>query len=189
MPDPITLGAIGTVALTEGVKFLYKQAGEVLKGWREHRNSAEKGSAPPTQSQVVQINLPPVFEGQLSDPKIHFNLVERLEPQLREIRQGLSAYADDIDPIDSTDEKLMANVDALRQMLEAVYQQRITFKGEKRPPSGPTVEGKVDVEKVEGLVAAVRAGTITAGKVSGEAKAKEVAPGGTLTGVEVEKIG
>jgi hypothetical protein len=40
VPDPITLAALGAVALSEGVKFLYGQAGELLKRRREQRASA-----------------------------------------------------------------------------------------------------------------------------------------------------
>jgi len=40
MSDPDTLSAavIGSAALTEGIKFLYRQAGEILKRWRERRD-------------------------------------------------------------------------------------------------------------------------------------------------------
>ena len=37
MADPFTLGAVGAVVLTEGIKFLYGQAGEALKRWRERK--------------------------------------------------------------------------------------------------------------------------------------------------------
>ena len=39
MVDPLTLSTIGAVALTEGIKFLYEQAGEVLKRWRERKDA------------------------------------------------------------------------------------------------------------------------------------------------------
>jgi hypothetical protein len=41
MPEPvtITLAVVGTAALKEGVKFLYGQAGELLKRWREKREA------------------------------------------------------------------------------------------------------------------------------------------------------
>jgi hypothetical protein len=188
MGDPITLSVIGAVALTEGIKFLYTQTGEVLKRWSERRKGTEKSTEHSDQTAVVEIKLPEVFEGQLSDPKIHFDVVERLEPQLRAVREGLSSYADETYRTDPTDEELVTTLDALRRMLEAVYRQRITFKGEQRPVSGTTIEGAIDVEKVQGDVAAVRARTIKGGKVTGTAKAKEVLAGGELSGVKVDIV-
>ena len=188
MGDPITLSVIGGVALTEGVKFLYAQTGEVLKRWRERRKEEEKGTEHSDQTAVVDVKLPEVFEGNSFEPKIHFEVVERLEPQLRAVSQELSFYANETDPMDPADEELLTRLDVLRRMLEAVYQQRITFKGEQRTVSGTMVEGVIDVEKVEGYVAAVRAGTINGGKVIGTAKAKEVAPSGKLIGIEVDTV-
>lgn len=188
MGDPITLSVIGAVALTEGIKFLYAQTGEVLKRWGERRKATEKSTEHSDQTAGVEIKLPEVFEGQLSQPRIHFDVVERLEPDLRAVSQELSLYANETDPMDPANEELLTRLDALRRMLEAVYQQRITFKGEQRPVSGTTIEGAVDVEKVQGDVAAVRAGTIKGGTVTGTAKAKEVLPGGELSGVKVNIV-
>jgi hypothetical protein len=39
MADPFSAAALGGVVLTEGIKFLYRQAGEVLKRWRERRET------------------------------------------------------------------------------------------------------------------------------------------------------
>jgi hypothetical protein len=189
MVEPITLAAVGTVALTEGIKFLYAQTGEVLKRWRERRDAAKSGDATPDDTVPMDIKLPEEFEGQLSEPKIHFDVVEQLDKDLRETRNGLTDYAQDIEKVDNSDEELLANTDALRRLLEAVLQERITFKGEQRPPSGPVVEGHIDVEEVAGYAAAVRARSITGGHVEAEAKAKRVESGGEFIGVDVDEIG
>jgi hypothetical protein len=183
MSDPFTLSAIGGVALAEGIKFLYQQTGDALKRWRERRSAAS--AKPNAQTQSIEIKLPPVFEGQLLEPKIHFDAVDRLEPQLRAVRQELSSFADETSETDATNEDLLDRVDSLRLMLEAIYQQRITFKGEDRPASGTTIEGLIDVEKVEGYVAGVRARSIKEGSVSGTVKANEVGPEGTAIGVDI----
>jgi hypothetical protein len=183
MSDPISMGALGGVVLTEGIKFLYKQAGEILKGWRERHAGKKSADSSPSQTVIVES---PLLEGRLSADKVDYHAVERLEVQLREVRQELSDYADGIDPVDTADPALLAKVDALRRMLEAVYQQRITFKGEHRP-AGPTVEGRIDVEEVAGYVVGVRARTIAGGKVKGEVKAKHVE--GEATGVDADRIG
>lgn len=187
MVEPITLAAVGTVALTEGIKFLYAQAGEVLKRWRDRRDDAERGDAQPEDTAPLDIKFPDAFEGQLSEPKIHFDVVEQLDKDLRETRNALTDYAQDIEKVDNSDEDLLAMTDALRQLLEAILQERITFKGEKRPPSGPVVEGHIDVDEVARYAAAVRAKRISSGYVRGEAKAKRVE--GELIGVDVDEIG
>ena len=136
--EPFTLGAIGAVVLTEGIKFLYNQAGEVLKRRREHREAAAAGT---TTEETVPINAtaPPIFEGTLAPTAVDFDVVERLGQDLKDLRDGLADYAQEIEPVDPKNENLLKTVDALRQIMEAVYQQRLTFKGEQRAPSGPLV--------------------------------------------------
>jgi hypothetical protein len=185
--EPITLALVGTVALTEGIKFLYAQSGEVLKRWRERRDAAESGTAHPDVSAPMDIKLPDAFEGQLSEPKIHFDVVQRLDKDLRETRKSVSDYAEDIEKVDNSDEEILAKIDALRRLLEATLQQRLTFKGEKRSPSGPVVEGHIDVDQVAGYAAAVRTRRIASGHVKGEAKANRVE--GEFIGVDADEIG
>jgi hypothetical protein len=188
MVEPITLAAVGTVALTEGVKFLYSQTGEVLKRWRERRDAAKSGNAPPNSTEPVDIKLPDAFEGQLSDPKIHFDVVDRLEEKLRETWRSLAEYGQGIEKVDNSDEELLAETDALRQLLEAVLQERITFRGEQRPPSGTVVRGSIDVDEVAGYAAAVRAGRITGGNTEGRGSAKRVERGAEFIGVDADEI-
>src|SRR5947199_10744351 len=82
MVDPLTLSTIGAVALTEGIKFLYEQAGEVLKRWRERKNTVKDASPQQDKTESVDVKLPDVFEGQFSAPQIHFNAVEQVEDPL-----------------------------------------------------------------------------------------------------------
>jgi hypothetical protein len=69
MPEPVTLTAasIGAVALTEGIKFLYGQAGELLKRWRERKEQTgpESGSV---NSWLVTVEIPQVFSATGSIP-------------------------------------------------------------------------------------------------------------------------
>jgi hypothetical protein len=185
--EPITLAAVGTVALTEGIKFLYTQAGEVLKRWRERRDHDESTAAKADASEPIDIELPEAFEGQLSEPKIHFDVLTRLDEDLRETRKNLADYAEGIEVVDDSDRKLLEQTDALRRLLEAVLQERITFKDENRPPSGPVAKGSIDVEHVAGYAAAVRAKRITSGRTEAKATAKTV--DGELIGLDVDQIG
>jgi len=190
MPEPLTLAAVGAVVLTEGIKFLYGQATKILDRWRDRRDAAAKGQTPAqTEAAPLPADAPRIFEGQLTPLVIHFDAVEKAEEQLRALRKELSDYADGYATVDPNDERVVAATDAVRRLLEAIYQQRITFKGESRPTSGPVVEGEVKVDEVLGYVAAVRARVIASGHVSAHAEATKVGSEGTLIGVDVDTIG
>lgn len=189
MPDPITLAALGTIAVTEGVKFLYNQAGELIKYWRDKKKAAAAPTVNP-EPKPPEVKLPAVFEGQLSSPKVHDDVLERVQQDISDMRKELSEYADGVQEIEPNNETALAQVDALRRLLEAVYQQRITFKGEQgRGASGPVVEGTIDVGEVEGYAAAVRAKNVTSGHLKGTASADKVKSGGTLVGTDVGNVG
>ena len=68
---------------------------------------------------------------------------------LTQLRKELLAYQAGGLPIDPKDRNLVKNFDALRQILELIY-QRITFKGEEREPSGPKLITIVEVKQVFG---------------------------------------
>jgi hypothetical protein len=185
MADPLTLTAVGAVALTEGIKFLYQQAGEALKRWRE-RKAAGKSAA----VESVEVQLPSnAFAGQLERPKLHFEAVGRLEQELRDLRAAVADYAQGIDEVDPSNEQLLQTADALRQAMEVAYGQRITFRGEPRSPSGPLAVGEVNVDEVRGYVAGLRARDIISGSAAGRVTAKRVEAGGRAIGLDVGTIG
>lgn len=185
MSDPLTLAAVGAVALTEGIKFLYGQAGEALKRWRERKAAG----ATPEVAEPVQIALPAAaFEGRLTEPRLHLEMVERLERDLRDLRAAVADYAQGIDEVDPADRALLEQVDGLRRAMEAVYGQRLTFKGEQRPPSEAGVVGEAKVEEVLGYVAGLRAKRIIGGSVTGRVEAGTVGPGGEAVGLEVDTV-
>ena len=177
MADPLTLSVLGATALTEGIKFLYGQATELL---RRHR---EKSAKAPVSAPDV-----PVLEGELAPLDPDLGVLDRVAPDLRELRRVLQDYFDDIEPVDPSDDRLLEATDALRQLLEGIYRQRITFRGERRPASGPAAAGTIDVDTVAGYVAGVRA-RIVAGnaRLRGEVRAGEVT--GTAIGVDIDRIG
>ena len=200
MPDPVTLAAVGGFALTEGIKFLYGQAGEALKHWQERKKAKAAAAAEAAEAseaveaapalEPVQVTLPAdAFDGQLRDPRLHLEAVERLEQDLRDLRAAVADYAQGIDEVDPKDEQLLAKVDALRQAMEAVYGQRIAFKGEPGPPSGDAVVGEAKVGEVLGYVAGLRARRIVGGSVIGRVEADSVGPGGQAVGLEADTIG
>ena len=184
MADPFSAAVLGGAVLTQGIKFLYAQAGEVLKRWRERREtggaSAEAATLRPPEG---------LLEGTVEPVQPRDDQADLLEKELRETRRLLADYADGTDVPKPEDHLPAEQADALRRLLEAVYGQRITFRGEHRPSSGPLVTGEIDVKQVVGDAAAVRAKVISSGEVHGTAKAERVEAGGKLTGVEADQIG
>lgn len=186
MTDPFTLAAVGAVAITQGIKFLYGQAGDVIKCWHQRKAAGKSASA-----ERVDVQLPPdAFAGQLKQPQLHFEAVERLEQDLKDLRAAVADYAQGLDEVNVGDAGLLHTVDALRGAMEAVYGQRITFKGEPGAVSGaPLAVGEAKVDKVLGSVAGLRARRIISGTAIGRVEANYVGPGGEAAGVVVDTVG
>jgi hypothetical protein len=185
MADPLTLTAVGAVVLTEGIKFLYQLAGEVLKRWRERKNAGKSATVEP-----ADVELPSnAFDGQLERPQVNLEAVQRLEQDLRDLRAAVADYAQGIDTVNPRNEQLLQTADALRHAMEAVYGQRITFHGEPRPPSGPSAVGEANVDEVLGYVAGLRASKIVGGSATGRVTAKRVEAGGQAVGLDVGTLG
>ena len=101
----------------------------------------------------------------------------------------MADYAQGIDEIDLGNEQLLQTIDALRQAMEAVYCQRITFRGESLSPSGPLAIGEANVDEVLGYLAGIRARKIVSGSARGGVTAKRVEPGGRAIGLDIGTIG
>lgn len=191
MPEPvtITLAAVGMVGITEGIKFLYGQASELIKWLREKRKTSSSGEA----AESVQPKLmprPDVFEPNPAEAAVDEAALERLAQPLDELCDKLSGVMTGRTEVDASNTALLTCVDALRKALEIVIGQRLTFRGEKRPEAeGPIVRGRVNVDEVLGYVAGVVAGSITSGTVEGEVQAKKVDEKGKAIGVQVDEIG
>lgn len=182
MVDPFSLGALGTLAATEGIKFLYSQAAEALKRWRDHKAGKEAEAQAP-----ITVASPEVLHGALELPRLNFEAVDRLHDDIKQLAGVLANYASGLEEPKPDDRELAETADALRCVLEVVYGQRITFEGEDREPSGPAVIGRADVDRVVGDVAGVRARLVRSGRIKGAVTAHEVT--GKAAGVEIDTVG
>ncbi|GIH20925.1 hypothetical protein [Rugosimonospora africana] len=184
MSDPLTLASVGAVALTEGIKFLYAQAGEAIKAWRTRRNSNEP-------SAEVELAAPDAaFDHAPRQARIDFAVVGGLEQDLRDLRAALADLNDGIEEVDPHDHATLERVDGLRRLLEAVYGERFVFRGEPAVSSSAAiVKGEAVVEDVRGYVAGLRARKILGGAVAGHVRAGRVETGGRAVGVEVDSVG
>ncbi|MFD9320129.1 hypothetical protein ACFWDQ_21070 [Streptomyces sp. NPDC060053] len=78
----------------------------------------------------------------------------------------------------------------LRNAIEDVIGQRITFRGENRASSGtPVVTGRLIAQEDAGRAAAVCVGDARSGRVDGEFKADKVSDGGKASAVRITRLG
>jgi hypothetical protein len=175
MADPVTLAALGAVALSEGVKFLYGQAGEVLKRRRDRRD-AEAVELPET-----------VFEAPPGPLRMDGARADQLEPELRELRLALAEYGQGVDEIDPADKLVVSLVDGIRRTLEAIYGQPIVFIGETRSTQTVALTGEATVRDVRGYVAGLRAQRLRSGNAVGRVRAELVE--GQAVGLDVGDVG
>jgi hypothetical protein len=184
MADPLSWGALGALAATEDMKFLYGQATKVLKRWRERKASREAQAKTP-----VPVPADAPLKGTLEPPCVDFDAVGRLHDEIRALRSVLGDYVDGLADPEPGDEELAVTANGLRQALEVVYGQRITFHGEDREPSGPVVIGRAEADTVAGDLAAVRARLIHSERVEASTVVKHVPSGGKVTGPVFDSIG
>lgn len=175
--EPI-LATLATTAVVEGVKFLYKEAGEVLSAWRKRRQ--DQNAAPPKvlepPAEVTVGNASP-----LADPE-----GQSMVDTLQELKDLAEQVKDGQLPPDSQEAR--AIVADLRELLEAILRAPITFAGES-PRTLRIADVKTTVEQVSGRVAGVRANL---DKLQGateirdvDVKAGDVQSGGDVTGVDL----
>jgi hypothetical protein len=182
-PVSLTLAGIGGLALTEGVKFLYAEAQDLIKHWMDAKKSAGDSAAalPPVQ---VEVELPPAFAGQLQSPSANLAVIAKNEDRFEALTGALSLYATGTKPIEPSDRKLLAKADELRGLLEEIFGQNLTFAGEERPATGTRIlRGTVNVDVLHGTAAGVSTDTL-ADVTEGHATAREVT--GSIFGVEVK---
>ena len=187
MVEPFSLGALGALAAAEGIKFVYGQAAEVMKRW--HARRAGKQAEANTPIPVDEAQAAALLEGTLRAPKVDFDAMERLEADIRLLAGVLGNYANGFTVPDRDDSDLAMAADGLRRALEAVYGQRMTFKGEQREPSGVTVVGRAHADEVVGQLVGVRAQLLRSGHVEGTATAEIVRPTGEVDGVRLGTLG
>jgi len=159
LTEGLNMAALGSAALGEGIKFLYAQAAEALKRWRE-RQDRPAPSPPPTPP------TPPVFTDSTGSLAFHLVKVEALEEPLRKLMHSLADYAAGNKPVNPGNSELIAAIDALRLAMEQVHQHAFTFKGEQRNGGAPGITASIG--SLIGAAVALEAG---------QARSETTAPG------------
>lgn len=173
MADPLTLTVLGTIAATEGIKFLYGQASEVLRAWRERRQQGADLEVPFLETEVL--------DGSPAGSVVNIDVVTAQRERLISSISALHPYAAGLEDIDTDDENLARAAGDLRALLEAAYGQRLTFVGEERERTG----ARVDVRQVLGSVSGRAVGAeadVVDGELSVSQRADEVTLDGSVIG-------
>lgn len=131
MSEPLSLVLLGSTA-TEGIKFLYGQASELLTEWRKRW----KGDSPEDGDLDVPIISQAVLDNEPAGSTANASVIRREYRELVPLSGPLSPYAQEQVDIAADDEDLAFQGGQLRDLLEAVYGQRLTFRGEQRERTG-----------------------------------------------------
>jgi len=174
--DP--LAGVEAAALTEGVKFLYQQAAEILSAWRARRRDRQ---APPPKA----VEPPGAIRVERPRP-----LPDPASPEMADTLQELKDLVEPIKDGELDPEAIAARqaVARLRELLEVVVGSPITFAGE--PTRTVDVSGvDVVVQTVAGQVVGVHANLAklqgSASIVSVRVRGGDVESGGAVTGVDL----
>lgn len=146
MSDPLSLSAIGAPVVSEGVKFLYRQAHALLRAWNKRRSSG--GEVAAGESLDVALPNSTALAVPPADGGADASLVARASDQLQALATALAPFAEEWQPLPDDGRTLPASAATLRQLLEAIYRQPLTFRGEQREGTG----AELDVEQVLGTV-------------------------------------
>jgi hypothetical protein len=186
--DPLSIGAIAGVALTEGIKFLYSQADAILKRRAERKAAAKSGAAAPAEP--IAVATPSAFTGTLAPLQIDQEAADEHAENLKELRHVLEDQALGHAPSGEVDPDVIRATLALRDAIEDIVGQRITFEGEDREPSGtPVATGRVSAKVIKGRATGLDVDEMTGGQAKGEVEADEITEGGEATGLRVRKLG
>lgn len=154
------MAGLGATALTEGVKFLYQQASDLLQ-----RRRAKKGDLPDV---VAEPRVLPE-----ADPE----RVAACENELTQLVGELAKRLPEHGSVSAGDRSVLLVAEALRQVLGAVYGTSIVFSGE-----AASVHAVVNVDEVAGVVAGVQAKLDDGGTFRSEVTIGRVEPGGEVYG-------
>jgi hypothetical protein len=174
--DPLSLGALSAVAITEGIKFLYGQAGEILKRWAARRDEHAKDTP-------IAVSAPDIIEGEIEPVVPNWETVQRLEEELHRLRGRLNPYYEGTKKTDPGNEDLISDVDALRRGLEAVLGQPITLKGEERAVDKLVVTGEAHIQDLTGEAVGLEAEG-SSGRFAGEVHVGTAREGSKVVGTK-----
>lgn len=155
--DGSSLSGVESAALTQGIAFLYGQAGELLRRRREARDRAGGRGAAPAPGPLPALELPEgAFEPAGAPPPAAApDVLDRVADGLLRARRDVDDYVVGTADLGGAPSAGLEAADRLRRLLEEVYGADVTFRGERRPAD----------RGAAALVQAPQAGVVLAGNV------------------------
>lgn len=138
MSDPLSLSVIGAAVAAEGVTFLYRQADALLEGWKRRRRRGP--DLEPGELLAVPLEPSDALASPPSDAGADASRVQAAADELETLATALFPYAEDGRPLTADDRTWADSAGRLRELLEAVYGQPLTFRGEQRESTGADVD-------------------------------------------------
>jgi hypothetical protein len=168
-----------TDVLSGAFAFLLGRLGRALDSHHDGGNTdlSVESAAEVDPQRVLQGEWQPV------DPDAQ--AVEAQLSQLRELAGALGSYERHPERVSTDDAALLEELSRLRTVLETVYGQHITFRGESRPATGTRVTQHL--ETVSGDVVGIEAGRVGSADVI--QRAADVREGGSMIGVRADEVG
>lgn len=137
--DGSSLAGVETTALTQGVAFLYAQAGEILRRRRDARERAaaargQKAADSPTGAPVPPLEMPEgVFEPAVDAATTRLPTVpDTVAEDLLQARRAVDDYVMGTASLGPRSPEGLMAADRLRCLLEVIYGAALTFSGEQR---------------------------------------------------------
>ena len=187
MADPLTLAVLGGLVATEGVKFLFSQASDVLKAWRERR--AKKAAGEKVADQLeVPVKASEALDAAPTSEEVDLAVIEQQNKALLELIGRVAPFATDLADVDVADVALGEAAGELRAILEAAYGQRFTFRGEDRERTGARVSVQQILGEITGGSVVGADATVATGHLEVDQQVESVGEGGSVTGFK-GKIG
>jgi hypothetical protein len=181
MADPLTLGLLGGVVATEGIKFLYGQASELLKAWRARKPEKVVQPTPPDDLEVPILSSTALDREPVARPA-DAEVMRETRGQLLSLATTLSPFALGQSDVDLRDADLAEASGRLRELLELIYHQRFTFLGESRDPTGSAVLVRQRLGTVKGRAVGAEADVNLGGALEVDQSIDSVDDGGEVTG-------
>ncbi|MFF7189828.1 hypothetical protein ACFZAR_32400 [Streptomyces sp. NPDC008222] len=177
MGDQLSLATVATSAMPQVFAFLFGRLGAVLD--RRSGNDTATSTEPATCPVLVGPEAPLLIHGE--------ELTEQRIRRLEAVARELAVYHRNPALIRHDDEHLLQAMSELRDDLEAVYGQPLSFMGEQRSAPGVRVRQLLDEVEADGVARAVKVGRVTAAASADiEQRTKVVRQGGEVTALEID---
>lgn len=167
--DSLNLGAALTATIAPTFTFLYGRLTALLDRGKEDIPALEG------------IETPDVLEGRLEPLAADEAVLSERWHDLQILAATLGSYDRNPSRIVAEDNELIDNLDSLRRILESVYGQRFTFRGESRDMSGTRISQHAG--KVDGRIIGVDGKSSSEDDLDIRQSAREIGSGGSMIGI------